>query len=228
MMRKIFLAVFTLMVCVAPQLEANEPVQRERKLPGFHQLNERISRSIRGYSVAKTDEETAEAVFGMVEMHRELAADPRFQESDTLQGYRRRLAAKLKQAEQKIARELAKRGKANSLSTKTILAPDQLDLNNEHVGRIVSDQFSLVGVTMGGPSRLLDEISRQGGFGGGAIPDFGPALVDLIQATITPKAWDVNGGSSTIVYYKPLLLLVVRAPLEVHEDINGGLGKLRE
>ena len=213
-----FLAFATFASLVALQRD----VRAKEKLPGFHQINEGIRKAIRRYSLAKLDDEIAESVFNMTELHRELVADPRFTQSTVLQGYRRRLSAKLGQAERAITRDLEKRGEKKSL------AESKNPLESEYVGRIVSHQLSLVGSTLGGPSRLLDEVTQRGGFGGRGVPDYGTRLVQLIQSTIAPKAWDVNGGSSTIIYYRPLFLLVVRAPMDVQEDIGGALGKIRE
>src|SRR5205823_9827969 len=74
----------------------------------------------------------------------------------------------------------------------------------------LAESLYLLNQTQGGPSQLL-------GFGGGAFPnDNGLALVELIERTINPAFWDVNGGPGTIVYYAPLQCLVVRATSEVH------------
>ncbi|MEX1224694.1 MAG: hypothetical protein WEA31_09125, partial [Pirellulales bacterium] len=40
--------------------------------------------------------------------------------------------------------------------------------------------------------------------------DEGAELVELIEKTISPESWDVNGGSGTIVYWGNLKVLVVR------------------
>ncbi len=53
------------------------------------------------------------------------------------------------------------------------------------------------------------------------------ALVELIQTTISPASWDVNGGQSTIVYFAPRHALVVRAPAEVHSRTRRLLRDLR-
>jgi len=64
--------------------------------------------------------------------------------------------------------------------------------------------------------------------GGAAVPgDYGAELVELIERTINPSFWDVAGGPGTIVYYRPLQCLVVRATAEVHGQVGGVLGDLR-
>jgi hypothetical protein len=57
--------------------------------------------------------------------------------------------------------------------------------------------------------------------------DYGPELVELIQATISPATWDINGGNGSVVYFAPLQVLVVSAPGTVHNQVGGVLGQLR-
>ena len=64
--------------------------------------------------------------------------------------------------------------------------------------------------------------------GGQAQPDDnGVALVELIQQTIRPNIWDVNGGEASIVYFAPLRALVVRAPGGIHRRTGDLLNRLR-
>jgi len=58
-------------------------------------------------------------------------------------------------------------------------------------------------------------------------PDYGPKLVELIQQTIAPDSWDVNGGPGTIMYFSPLRVLVVRQTGEVHDHLGGLLPAMR-
>jgi hypothetical protein len=50
----------------------------------------------------------------------------------------------------------------------------------------------------------------------------------LIERTICPEFWDVNGGPGTIYYYYPLRVIAVRATSEVHHRIGGTLTDLRD
>jgi len=70
--------------------------------------------------------------------------------------------------------------------------------------------------------------SMQGAFGGaaGANNDYGEDLVELIQITISPTTWDVNGGPGAIYYWRPGRALVVTAPGEVHDQIGDVLKQL--
>jgi general secretion pathway protein D len=64
--------------------------------------------------------------------------------------------------------------------------------------------------------------SRSGGNAGSA-----QQLIDLIQTTIAPDTWAVNGGEGTLSFYQPLNVLVVRQTAEVHEQIGNAFGQLR-
>lgn len=52
-------------------------------------------------------------------------------------------------------------------------------------------------------------------------------LIDLIQTTIGPEVWDVNGGQGTIAYFANGHALVIAAPDNVHTDLAGLLERLR-
>ena len=91
--------------------------------------------------------------------------------------------------------------------------------------------YDLVGSALGGPGKIFATGQQPAAVeprGGAAQLDHGRMLVELIERTIMPRSWDVNGGPGTIVYYAPLHALVVSATEEVHEKIGGILGGVRE
>jgi len=59
-----------------------------------------------------------------------------------------------------------------------------------------------------------------------AAGDNAQELIDLIQATIAPQSWDVNGGPGTIRYWRNGRALVIRQTDEVHEQIGDVLQQL--
>ena len=86
-------------------------------------------------------------------------------------------------------------------------------------------------LTSSGSRSVLPSSGSQavGAAGGAAGPsDEGEALVDLIQRTIAPGTWDINGGLGTIRYYSPLHALVVRQTDEGHDLVGGVLNGLRD
>lgn len=52
-------------------------------------------------------------------------------------------------------------------------------------------------------------------------------LIDLIQETVSPETWDVNGGQGSIVYFANGHALVVLAPGDVHDELGGLIRQLR-
>jgi len=76
-----------------------------------------------------------------------------------------------------------------------------------------------------GDKQLSVEIEQQ--LAGGAA-EFARAmeLVELIQLTVDPEGWDVNGGRGTIRYFSNLRVLVIRTTGHNHEEVSGTLGVL--
>jgi hypothetical protein len=62
---------------------------------------------------------------------------------------------------------------------------------------------------------------------GGGLANDAQQLIDLIQATVAPDSWAINGGNGTLYFYAPLNVLVVRQTAEVHEQLGGTIGQLR-
>jgi general secretion pathway protein D len=93
------------------------------------------------------------------------------------------------------------------------------------ITQALGDQLSIMGASLGGAAGVFSQAGAAGG--GVGPPDYGQDLVDLIQQTIQPEFWDIHGGPGTIVYYRPLHCLVVRATSEVHHSLGGTLGALR-
>lgn len=83
--------------------------------------------------------------------------------------------------------------------------------------------------TSDSPSQAADgAATKTAGRAGGAPQDEGQALVDLIEATIAPETWDVNGGPGTIKYWPAWHALVVRQTDDVHEQLGGVVRGLRQ
>lgn len=76
--------------------------------------------------------------------------------------------------------------------------------------------------------RLTRRRPRPSAQGGGGVAASANQLIDLIQNTIAPESWAVNGGLGTISFYgNPLYVLVVRNTSEVHQQIGGVLPAIR-
>jgi len=96
------------------------------------------------------------------------------------------------------------------------------------------------------PGESAKPLGQMGGFGGpgGANPfpgggmrgaaaprqgrggDNGLDLVELIQQTVAPASWDVNGGPGSIYYWYGGHSLIIRQTQEVHGEISDVLDQL--
>lgn len=188
----------------------------------YHAINRDIRDWLRREATAKKNTDRAKAVYQLTEFYQELRKDPRLKDSDTLTEYKNKLWGRLTRVKKDIERELAQAERKRPAKDRN--TPQQSKGTDETVSS-VADSLMLVGYSSGGPAQLLNEIREARG--GGAIPDFGPDLVALIERTIAPSFWDVHGGPGTIIYYAPLRVLVVRATGDIHGDVGGVLGGLR-
>ena len=66
-----------------------------------------------------------------------------------------------------------------------------------------------------------------GGGPNGPDADEGQNLVDLIQTTIAPETWDVNGGQGSIYYWRNQHVLVIRATDDVHGFVGDVIDQLQ-
>lgn len=205
----------TVVACMLPASMVAAAEKDDEAPRPYHQIHEDLTTLLKLEATASSKNERVAAIHEMLPLYREIVEDPRRRLSPTLERYRIQLRARLIQCQARIKREIARRG--NNTAEQRSLADITTDA--------LADQLSLVGSAAGGPARLF---ASRGAFGGAAQrPDYGQALVDLIQTTIAPDFWDVRGGPGTIVYYAPLHALVVRATSEVHHRIGGAVKGIR-
>jgi hypothetical protein len=188
--------------------------------PPYYALQAELSQLLKREAQAQSPAERARAVAALCDLHQRLVRDPRYAKSDTLKEYRARLWSRLSRIKLELKQRLA-RDRTNREALEDLAALEQADLASVAAADAVAASLSLLDQAQGGPGALLS-------YGGAAVPgDYGPELVDLIERTINPSFWDVAGGPGTIVYYRPLQCLVVRATAEVHGQVGGVLGELR-
>jgi len=125
---------------------------------------------------------------------------------------RLRLQKVSKDIENRIAREekVAARAKAGGKR-----APAQIDTGDAAV-------LAQFGAAPGVPAAGFGQPGAQ------QPRDNGQELVDLIQRTIAPDTWDVNGGPGTIVFWPNFQALIVSAPSEVHGQLGDIIQGLRQ
>mgnify|MGYP004253988137 CR=1 FL=1 len=175
----------------------------------FRQYEEALSRQLIAEATAKSNADHELAVIELTKLYSELINDSRTPLSPTLNRYRVKLRSRLmkvlRELEIRIAREVSHPTRSNS----------------DRLQSALQRHLSAVNRQIGGAKHLLSPRA------GASVSDYGPQLVALIQRTITPQFWDVNGGQGVIVYYAPLRLLVVRATSQVHGQIRDLNGMLR-
>lgn len=197
---------------------AQKTVKQNTKLRSFTSMDRDISAFLRNEATAETDFERAAAIRDLCTLAIEIRYDPRFGKSSMMQVLMRRIRSRL----DKIAQKTTRQYKNESLSDQQILlgdSPDAPDLDG-----LLSDNFQLSGFAGGGPLSFFSQT--HGANGGGVIRENADDLIRLIQSTIDPSFWDVNGGVGTIRFYAPLNALVVRATEEIHYKIGGSIAQL--
>jgi len=187
----------------------------------FHEIDSGIRSALRAEALAETDRQRAEAVHKMVAIYEELKRDPRLGTSDTLKKYKAKLWSRMMRVKQDLERKLDREAR----SAKRGADPEEFHAI-EQATRNLATQMSMMNYTMGGPSYVLEKSG--GAFGGRAAFDHSQELIDLIQRTIKPDSWDVNGGTGSMFYYRPLMALVVRATSEVHGNVGGLMRAMRQ
>jgi hypothetical protein len=218
------------LVCAAILVADKSSAAAKEEPRPFHAIQAEISDLLKREAQAKTPANRSEIVQRMCALHREILRDERYTTSDTLADYRIRLWSRLRRVQAELKRQLARSGnksdRAAAADEGTLAPPDELSLA---AAESLATSLSMLDQSQGGPGFLMGSAgSAHGAFGGGAgSGDWGDELVDLIEQTINPAFWDVNGGPGTIVYYAPLRCIVVRATSEMHGSVGGILGGLR-
>jgi hypothetical protein len=182
--------------------------------------------ALRREAAAQTFAERSAAVCDLARIHREIVADERFPRDAALQDYRREIAVRLFSVQNDLQRQLRRDRAKRGVGPASIPAAGPTDLIDAQ-SLALANQLALAGYLQGGPVQLAATGSAPPPRGGDMTIDNGLGLVELIQRTIRPEHWDVNGGPGTIVYFAPLRCLVVRASGEIHEGVGGLIDGLR-
>ena len=154
-----------------------------------------------------TDQEADAAARELLGIYREIQQDTRMARSQR-ETLRLTVRARLDQLCTQIGKRIAKEKAAPSRTPRSIRLRE--------VGCGGHQQADRARPSRRWACRLAAE--QGGGAVGGqnANADAGQQLVDLIQNTISPKSWDVNGGACTIYYWQQQHAIVVRATGDVH------------
>ncbi|GIW92297.1 MAG: hypothetical protein KatS3mg110_0338 [Pirellulaceae bacterium] len=209
---------------------SSPPHSQDDRLPSYSEYLKKMRELLRQEATAPNLAARAAVVERMCALFRQIVQDPRYVNSPVLQQYRGQLAARLRRVREDIERQMSRQRRMGTIPPASSSDGSSPELD-QHMAAHLADTFELASQTLGGPSLLFGSASwpwlDDGRSGGAAVWDYGPALVELIQRTIVPRFWDVNGGPGTIVYYRPAMVLVVRATPGMHLEVADGLDRLR-
>jgi hypothetical protein len=158
-------------------------------------------------------------------LHNQIWSDPRYGSIEKLRGMRNQVVFQLKTAQKELRKSFgmpsrrAARGDHPDQELEFSLGEQR---RRDEVSRALLQSLLLGLQYAPGPDHLA---VHAGSFGGG---DNGPELIALIESTIHPEHWDVNGGPGHIHYYRPVMALIVRASSVTHDDLGGFLQQLRD
>jgi hypothetical protein len=152
-------------------------------------------------------------VVRLIDLYREMAGHPKRRESGLLNHLGLQVRSRLNTVSDRIERQIARQ-------EKRIKKPERLRALARPEADVLAQQFGAAGPAQAAPSGVVPP-------GAGAVVDYGPELVDVIQRTISPETWDINGGLGAVVYFAPRHALVVSAPATVQGQVADLLFQLR-
>jgi len=195
-----------------PPAEQTAPAPRT----GFA-LRDAVRASLRRWA-RPSDEDAEQAAVAFLRLYDELAKDDELANS-TREYLKTKLRVRLLDLSEQISKRIARQKRlAKNQPQRPDGLPTSVDLP-EGKGEPLAQGVGVASFTSG---------FAQSGFGRAGVDDYGPQLVELIQRTIAPSTWDINGGPGSIYYWRPGRAIVVRQMDAVHEDIGGLLRQLEE
>ena len=178
------------------------------------EIDRDISAALKKEATAKSLKERGKAVEQLCTLHHEITSDDRFTTLEQMQSLRAKIWGRLTKVKTELKRQLAKDGQPQLDDVQAEAA--------QYASSNLAGAMSLADFAIGSPSSYF-------GHGGASQTDVNAQqLIELIQRTISPDFWDVAGGPGAIFYYPQLQVLVIRATAEVHDDVGGLVGGLRE
>ncbi|MGA2034014.1 MAG: hypothetical protein ABSG68_17340 [Thermoguttaceae bacterium] len=179
-----------------------------------HELEVAVHAALRHWA-RPNDREAAAAAREFIVLYKELQGDIRLTKSQR-EELRLKVRSRLVLLSQQISKRIARETHVAQDAPKSV----KIGAQDMILGQM--------GQPAGGGMQGFGGGGGAQGFGGGnnANDDNGQQLVDLIQTTIAPQTWDVNGGPGSIFYWQQQHAIVVRASEDVHEEISGLIDQL--
>ena len=198
--RAIFLTLITAVFAVEPvaatvppngSLPARDANSPHRSLSAI-QVD--VHAALRAEAVTRRRGKNAPEVVRLIALYREMAAHPQRDKSAMLAKLGLRLRSRLEKVRDHIERKYTQtdRGAKRQEIPSTLVLPESSVLAQQ------------VAVQAGG---AFGQAAQQGA---DATIDYGPELVEIIQQTISPATWNINGGNGAIIYFTPRRALVIQ------------------
>jgi hypothetical protein len=215
------LAVACVWALSAAELVAAEPaaVPTPRSLTA---IRTDVSEALRAEATTRRTGDNAPQVLRLVDLYLEMASHPKRDSSPLLNDLGQQVRLRLQSVRERIERRIADKKPATTKSSKPATVGAKKD------SRVLAQQVAPAGGAQAGAAAVGQGAAvAVAPTGATRATDFGPELVELIEATISPATWKINGGNGAIVYFAPLHVLVVSAPDEVHAQIGGVLRQIQ-
>jgi hypothetical protein len=180
-----------------------------------------VSDSLRAEATTRRNGDNTPQVLRLVDLYLEMAAHPQRDHSPLLNDLGQQVRLRLQTVRDRVERRIAEKNPVAKKSAKP--APAAAKSENH----VLAQQLPPAGA--GGQQRAVGQGAGVAVASSVALrpTDFGPELVELIEAVVSPATWRINGGNGAIVYYSPLHVLVVSAPDDVHAQVGGALQQLQ-
>jgi hypothetical protein len=217
------LAAACVWVSIAPNLLAADspPASAPRSLTA---IRTDVSDALRAEATTRKSGDNTPQVMRLADLYLEMAGHPRRDTSPLLNDLGQQVRIRLQTVRDRVERRVADKSPS---AKKTVKLAKVTIQHNDHV---LAQQV----LPAGAPGAAANQ--RGGAAQGAAVAvaptpvarptDFGPELVELIEAVVSPSTWRINGGNGAVVYYSPLHVLVVSAPDDVHAQVAGVLQQL--
>ena len=202
---------------VAGSIAARSLADEKKPVRSFISYDKDISAFLRNEANAATEFEHAAAIRDLCTLAIEIRYDRRFERSVRMQGLMKKIRSRLDRIAKKEAKRINRERSDFDLLAQEVSVEDSID-------DALSNNLELSGFASGGPLAFFSQT--YGANGGGIIRANADDLIRLIQSTISPSFWDVNGGVGSIHFYAPLNALVIRATEDIHYRIGGSIGKM--
>jgi hypothetical protein len=179
-----------------------------------------VSDALRAEATTRRTGDNTPQVMRLVDLYLEMAGHPRRDTSPLLADLGQQVRLRLQTVRDQVKRRIPGN---NSLAKKS---PKPATVDKAE-SRVLAQQVAPPGAA--GAQRNAIGLGAAVTVGPSAVArptDFGPELVELIEAVVSPATWRINGGNGAIVYYSPLHVLVVSAPDDVHTQVGGVLQQL--